>query len=216
MYIFVLFIRHARISLRLLVMAIQFTKTPLLTWIHKHVKGHQDDNPDIVLSPLELINVEMDTKAKLHWTNTHRISTDDRVHAVHGEPWTISLGGHKVVSNLSDSCKDWCQRPRIQSYWLKKGRFQASDLNMVEFLTAGKALRREQPHTRRWVTKLSSGYCGVNKWMQRWKKRDSAACPRCQHPIEDTQHVWLCQGMESPKKWEAALADYKPTQSWQR
>jgi hypothetical protein len=111
------------------------------------------------------------------------------------------------VSNLSDSCKDWCQQPRIQSYWLKKGRFQASNLNMVEFQTAGKALCREQPHTRRWVTKLSSGYCGVNKWMYRWKKQDSAACPRCQHPIEDTQHVWLCQGLESPKKWEAALAD---------
>jgi hypothetical protein len=50
-----------------LVMAIQYIKTPLVTWIHKHVKGHQDDNPDLVLSPLELVNVEMDLKAKHHW-----------------------------------------------------------------------------------------------------------------------------------------------------
>jgi hypothetical protein len=41
--------------------------------------------------------------------------------------------------------------------------------------------------------------------MFRWKKRDSAACPRCQHPLEDAQHVWLCQGMESQQKWDVAL-----------
>jgi hypothetical protein len=78
-------------------------------------------------------------------------------------------------------------------------------MNKIEFKTAGAALQREKPHTRRWVTKISSGYCGVNKWMYRWKKRDTAACPRCHHPLEDVQHVWLCQGMESTQKWEEAL-----------
>jgi hypothetical protein len=163
-----------------LVMAIQHIKTPLLKWIHKHVKGHQDDNPDLVLSPLELINVEMDTKAKHHWAITHTLHESDRIHDFDGQPWSISLGGHKVVSKLSDTCKDWCQRPRIHSYWIEKGRFQPADVNKIDFKTAGAALQREQPHTRRWVTKLSSGYCGVNKWMFRWKKRESSKCPRCQ------------------------------------
>jgi hypothetical protein len=186
-------------------MAIQQIKSPLLSWVHKHVKGHQDDHPELTLSPLELINVEMDTKAKSHWTHTHTMMDADRLHDFDGQPWVISLGGKKVVSNLSTVCKDWCQRPRIHAYWIEKGRFAPETINHVEYQTTGAALRRETPNTRRWVTKLSSGYCGVNKWMFRWKQRDSSACPRCQHPLEDMEHVWLCQGKESPQKWIVAL-----------
>jgi hypothetical protein len=116
-----------------LVMAIQYLKTPLIDWIHKHVKGHQDDNPDLVLTPLELINVEMDTKAKSHWTATQAVSDEDRLHDIDGQPWSLSLGGHKVVSNLSTTCKDWCQRPRIHAYWIEKGRFQPEEINTIDF-----------------------------------------------------------------------------------
>jgi hypothetical protein len=189
-----------------LVMAIQHIKKPQLTWIHQHVKGHQDDNPDIVLNPTELVNVEMDSKAKLHWSNTHLLRDEDRIHAIEGQPWSVSLGGRKVVTNLSDKCKEWCQRPRIHSYWIEKGRFPREELNRIDYVTAGAAMRCEKPHTRRWVAKFSSDYCGVNKWMYRWKQRESAKCPRCNEPLEDVEHVWRCQGTESPQKWEAALA----------
>jgi hypothetical protein len=67
-------------------------------------------------------------------------------------------------------------------------------------------MRCEKPHTRRWVAKFSSGYCGVNKWMYRWKQRKSAEGPRCNEPLEDVDHLWRCQGTESPQKWEDALA----------
>jgi hypothetical protein len=73
-----------------LVMAIQHIKTPLLKWIHLHVKGHQDDHPDLVLTPIELINVEMDTKAKLHWERTHTMREENRLHSFEGQPWALS------------------------------------------------------------------------------------------------------------------------------
>jgi hypothetical protein len=188
-----------------LVMAIQQAKTSRLTWIHQHVKGHQDDHPDLLLTPLEELNVDMDTKAKQHWTRTHSIREDERLHDFEYQPWSISLGGQKVVSNLASTCKDWCQRPRIHRYWIEKGRFTPEEVNHIESQTAGAALKRVQPNMRRWVTKLSSGYCGVNKWMFRWKQRDSAECPRCQDPHEDVQHMWLCQGKDSPQHWVNAL-----------
>jgi hypothetical protein len=103
-----------------LVMAIQYLKTPLISWIHKHVKGHQDDNPNLVLTPLELINVEMDMKSKSDWKATQTVRVKDRLRAIDGQPWLLSLGGHKVVSNLSTACIDWCQRPRIHAYWIEK------------------------------------------------------------------------------------------------
>jgi hypothetical protein len=143
--------------------------------------------------------------AKIHWANTNSLQNEDRLHAIEGQPWSVSLGGHKVANNLSEQCKDCCQRPRIQTYWIEKGRFQPEDLNRIDYAMAGAALRSERPHTRRWVAKILSGYCGVNKWMNRWKQRESAACPLCAELLEDVQHVWLCQGMESPKKWEEGL-----------
>jgi hypothetical protein len=120
-----------------LVMAIQQIKSPILSWVHKHVKGHQDDHPDLTLSPLELKNVEMDTKAKSHWTLMHIMMDADRLHDFDGQPWVISLGGKKVISNLSMVCKDTCQRPRIHAYWIKKGRFLPETINHVEFQMAG-------------------------------------------------------------------------------
>jgi hypothetical protein len=89
-------------------MAIQYIKTPCIEWFHQHVKGHQDDHPDRILTPIKMINVEMDHKAKKHWASTQSMSEDDRTHAFDRQPWSIFLGGEKVVSNLSEMCKDWC------------------------------------------------------------------------------------------------------------
>jgi hypothetical protein len=100
----------------------------------------------------------------------HTLQEANPIHDFDGQPWPISFGRHKVVSKLSDTCIDWCQRPRIHTYWIKTGRFQPADVNKIKFTTAGAALQQEQPHARRWVTKLFSGYCGVNRWMYRWKK----------------------------------------------
>jgi Reverse transcriptase (RNA-dependent DNA polymerase) len=188
-----------------LVMAIQHAKTTRLTWTHKHVKGHQDDHPELVLTPLEEINVDMDIKAKRHWALTHSMEDEARIHDFEHQPWSISVGGQKVVSNLAPMCKDWCQRPRIHEYWIRKGRFTAEEVNKIESKTAGVALQRVQPNMRRWVTKMSSGYCGVNKWMFRWKQWESASCPRCDNPLEDVQHMWLCQGKDSPQHWVTGL-----------
>jgi hypothetical protein len=119
-----------------LVMAIQQAKTSRITWIHKHVKGHQDDHPDLILTPLEELNVDMDNKAKCHRTRTHSIRENERLHDFDFQPWSISLGGQKVVSNLASACKDWCQRPRIHRYWIDKGRFTREELNHIESQTA--------------------------------------------------------------------------------
>jgi hypothetical protein len=85
-----------------LVMAIQYTKSASLQWIHQHVKGHQDDHTNLVLTPTKLINVEMDFKAKKYWAETHMVSEESRIHSFLGQPWSISVGGHKIVSNLAE------------------------------------------------------------------------------------------------------------------
>jgi hypothetical protein len=114
--------------------------------------------------------------------------------------------GKKIVKKLSKHISEWCQRPRIQSYWIKKQRFMMEELTHIDLTIAEAALQSVTAENRRWVTKHSYGYCGVNKWQKRGKKRESAECPRCPHPVEDTQHVWLCQGKESINRWTIAMA----------
>jgi hypothetical protein len=97
-----------------LVMAIQRKKSKKITWNHLHVYGHQDTKSSKPLTPIELINVEMDTKAKLHWAETEHIAQPDRILCFDGEPWSLYIANSKVVKLLSKEISEWCQCPRIQ------------------------------------------------------------------------------------------------------
>lgn len=187
-----------------LVMAIQGIKSRRIKWIHTHVAGHQDSVKDHILSPVELLNVEMDAQAKAHWARTKNRETQ-RLHQFMGEPWRIFIASVKVTNDLRDQIVEWCQRPRIQEYWLRKERFQKEDLPHIDTMSAEAALQSVNADQRRWVVKHSSGFCGVNKWRKRWKQIDSEECPRCTHPVEDITHVWKCKGKDSDQKWAETL-----------
>jgi Reverse transcriptase (RNA-dependent DNA polymerase) len=189
-----------------LVMATQYAKSPNIQWKHQHVRGHQDELSDHVLSAIELINVEMDMKAKAYWDSTRNIEEHNRLHYFSEEPWSVTLDGEKLVTNFAATIQDRCQQPRIHEKWLEKGRVPADELAHIDYTTTEQAMQAVEPTVRRWVTKHTSGFCGVNMWMHRWKWRDSAQCPRCNEPIEDANHVWLCQGADSPARWTVALA----------
>jgi hypothetical protein len=192
-----------------LVMATQYAKSPEIQWNHQHVMGHQDDVAEHVMSPLELINVEMDHKAKEYWARTQQTAEQDRQQYFSDEPWSISLEGEKLVTDFMTTLQDWCQKPRIHEKWIEKGRVPATELPHIDYTTAEQAMQTAEPTVRRWVTKHTSGFCGVNLWMHRWKWRESAQCPRCEEPIEDANHVWLCQGADSPARWTIALASLR-------
>jgi hypothetical protein len=187
-----------------LVMAIQRMKSRKIRWNHTHVDGHMDDIVGHVLSPLEILNTEMDTKAKAFWSRTHNM-TGPRMQYFDDEPWTVTIGNEKIVTDFAYNFHDWCQRPRIQSFWMEKSRLPMSELDHVDYSTAGYALKQTSLRERREVTKHTSGYCAVNKWMFRWKKRQSSQCPRCDELVEDSTHVWHCKGHESTKRWEDHL-----------
>mgnify|MGYP003487338349 FL=1 len=88
---------------------------------------------------------------------------------------------------------------------MKKNRFEPGDPTAVDWKATAKAMKTV-PHSRRiYVTKHSAGICGVGKWMKRWKQRESAKCPRCDHEEEDAQHVLKCRGEGVEQVWETAL-----------
>lgn len=63
------------------------------------------------------------------------------------------------------------------------------------------------------MTKHSSGWCGVNKNLVRWKLATDDRCPRCKEPQETTTHVWTCQAVEANALWEIEMNNI---QEWGR
>jgi hypothetical protein len=49
------------------------------------------------------------------------------------------------------------------------------------------------------LSKHTTGMCGVGKFIVRWKERNNPDCPRC-GAFEDP-HVWKCKGWCTPAIW---------------
>jgi hypothetical protein len=67
---------------------------------------------------------------------------------------------------------------------------------------------------RHWVTKHSSGVCGV-KMMLLWKKRATALCPRCLLEVERC-YSWQCQDPRALNVWTQAIANLETWMQKQR
>ena len=179
-------------------------RTPL-KWESKHVKGHQDDCRTALLDRWAHLNIRMDTQAKAHSRDTIGDSTRTLQQKISGEPWALWIGDRKVVRKLREEVIHHVQGPPCTQYWDEKNRFEPGDSTAVDWKATAKAMKTV-PHSRRiYVTKHSAGICGVGKWMKRWKQRESAKCPRCDHEEEDAQHVLKCRGEGVEQVWETAL-----------
>ena len=60
-------------------------------------------------------------------------------------------------------------------------------------------------HTRQqWLSKFTSDWCATGKVMKIWRKRLTSSCPRCNAPVEDTNHILLCQSDGAMMEWDTA------------
>ena len=93
-----------------------------ITWNVKHVKGHQDSDPSVVLDFWALLNVEMDTQAKAAWAkHCHR---SPRRCYIPGAPWTVWVQGDCVVRELPQRPENHCAEVSLRSWWESRALFQ--------------------------------------------------------------------------------------------
>ena len=122
---------------------------------------------------------------------------------ISGEPWTLYIHNQKVTKNIREELANHCSGGPLLEYWTRK-RFRTDPLQL-DWDATHRALKAVSVSRRHWVIKHSSGFCGVNKWMHRWRKRASAACPRCNDPNETAAHVWTCRTTETDKMWKRRM-----------
>jgi hypothetical protein len=174
-------------------------------WTWKHVKGHQDDNAPIKsLDILSQLNIWMDSEAKTHWAATVGRQHDVRID---GEPWRVTLEGHKVTAQLRESLRDFINSKTALCYWGNKQRFKSGQT--IDWESFGAAMRSSSAGIQRWVSKTTSGFCATGVMMHQRKERQTPNCPRCGQ-VEDVQHIWVCKH-DTRKIWDKALENLR---SW--
>lgn len=174
-----------------------------------HVKGHQDDYQP-TLTPLEELNVRMDTAAK---ARRARLETNCNI-APNWNPdlprnhWQVSIRSKLVYSRLTDTIKDSISAEQMQAYWDHRDRIPIELFEEVDWTAMGRAMKFSTNATRQRVVKFALGECGVNTVLYRRKTKHSDKCARCD-ALETITHVWKCKGLESVSVWTASIAKLK-------
>jgi hypothetical protein len=77
----------------------------------------------------------------------------------------------------------------------------------IDWLVAQRSSGSISLSRQRWLSKWTTGICGVGKWLHHWKWQDHSNCPQCGQPNEDVQHVLLCNKISAVTLWESLLSD---------
>ncbi len=87
-------------------------KTSKVAWLHRHVKGHQDDTSDD-LDIWAQRNVQMDLKAKQHLPVAR---SSPRHYDIVGEPWQLWTKGTKITKNIQLAIYEAVQGENSERY----------------------------------------------------------------------------------------------------
>jgi hypothetical protein len=80
---------------------------------------------------------------------------------------------------------------KLSIHWHKHDQMTPDQFRLINWEACEQAMPCLKISRRHWVAKHTEGMCGVNKWLFKWKDRDTDECPRCSLP-EDARHVCQC------------------------
>jgi hypothetical protein len=100
-----------------------------------------------------------------------------RYYLIEHEPWSLWIGGKKIIKNLSSTLYNFVHSAEAKQYWLTKDHISEQAIQSTNWEAIDQAMS-ETPRSRRvFLTKHVVGMCGVGKFMVQWKQRASVACP---------------------------------------
>ena len=180
---------------------IQQTK---IKWSSKHVQGHQNQ---VALDTNDKVrwNDAIDQAAKNHWMKI-QTQLDPMMHSLLGEPWELWLENEKISTAVKQWLIKHTCRQAVRAYWSNKTQFRGMDIksidwSMIQIIVTNMTIKQQW-----WTTKFTTGFCTTGQMMQRWGQQESAACPWCNHGVENTVHILQCP---NPTAWEISARNTK-------
>ena len=133
-----------------------------------HVTGHADKKiPLHQLSPLERMNVQVDTLAKEH---NERLRQDDELEALdlnrEAGPVRISCGQQltKIKSKFRNKLYETITAIPTETYWLEKLKIDSNQRKNIEWTQMGLAFEEIPIERQKELVKWNSDFCGTSKW----------------------------------------------------
>ncbi len=177
-----------------------------ITWKFRHVKGHQDD----LLTYEELdrwaqLNVEADALAKDRMTEA-LLRVDPLPQALPYDTCKISICDNSnqssnISSNLMKTIVHNIGKNKIRQYWAVKKQIGERELQVIDWNSLARARKGLKTSRSRWLSKWSTGMCGVGIMLKKYKWQQHTKCPRCQQDDEDVQHVLQCPAVLATATW---------------
>ena len=129
--------------------------------------------------------------------------------------WQLSYKGMPINSKLEVSLKDIIHVDRSLDYWTEQSAnpLHPSTTGQIDWKAIGTAMKESSLYKRHFVSKHSTGNCGVGKMMKRWGFRTDDSCPQCKSPDESSPHVILCPHPSVSKLW---LEQAESLKTWMR
>ena len=185
------------------------------------IASHQDKGDDVDYSDFDhwtMLNIEMDLlagehlEANRHVPNANPTFSHERV--------AVRLAGRKLSRfdktflysqvfgrsrpfNAEDPGpkKEW----PLMEYWKDRHDMSDQDVAAIHWAAHGKAFRGIPFGLQRWLSKHSTGQCGVGRMKMRRKHQDHSECPRCLQEDETTTHVITCGDARATACWNLQI-----------
>jgi len=144
-----------------------------------------------------IMNIEADQLAGQYLKDYSTGEGAPRPNAVHVPELGASLllGGIRVTGKHAKNMKSWIARDRQRQYLQAKHEWSDSTFESIDWEIFGSVFRK-LPQSKQWATsKFVHGWWNVGTQKAKIAPkapREFFACPRCQSPDEDTEHVLQC------------------------
>jgi hypothetical protein len=182
------------------------TESCPVKWKFRHVYGHQDGKPEKEMTRWELLNCEMDARAKGLLRSLLRDGDhEQRQIRIFKEPWPLWINGRKACRDIGPLISEQVDGKPLLDYMKKKGKMGTAEYTEVDWEAVEGAMKSVPQNRRIWISKHVSTFCGTGVNMKKWNKRDNSNCPRCHAEDEDVSHVWKCQSQATHTVWNDAL-----------
>ena len=189
-----------------------------IQWIFHHIKGHQDELEDYdQLSRPSQLNVLADLKAKeaVHHALENNLLDQYRLYSL---PYTrceiriIDSTGqhHQLHSHLQKSIKHHCSTTQIREFWINKHQLQ-HNVSRIDWHLKTTSHNNTIKPKNKWLSKHSTGFCGVGKMLVTYKFQTHSNCPRCGVSQETPSHVLQCPSESACLLWDKEI---KKLQEW--
>ena len=138
-----------------------------ITWMCKHVWGHQDSKQCYQpLSVLEQLNVQMDKLAEytqVHYTQQLETFSFPPGSEIFGEGWQLWQGMHKIMDASTEVLYSFLQDAPTQMWWTQHGHLSPHACENIDWDGTQDMMDRLSPAELQYSTKHASSKCGVGE-----------------------------------------------------